>query len=234
MWHDGVEKRAKPHQKKNNNNNKNRQFGVNAFATKSVIYTVSNFFSQSSHVSMTSITSVIIPSSHKQATTILIVIHHFGRRNTHKIHKTRSLEQQHKKRGIFSKSAFCAHKLCLYQVMLSVIFRFCSFSTLSTVGKVFKGFLAWHSPVVSELRSCVKVKVAILGSLSLTVCTVSVDVKQHWTEQQCLALCSEAAVLAHECYAFQFSGNRTECTPQLQASFFATPSSKLCHNGLLK
>ena len=31
------------------------------------------------------------------------------------------------------------------------------------------------------LRSCVKVDVAVLGSLSLTVCAVSVDVKQCWT-----------------------------------------------------
>ena len=30
-----------------------------------------------------------------------------------------------------------------------------------------------------ELRSCVKVEVAVLGSPSLTVLTVSVDVKQH-------------------------------------------------------
>ena len=30
-----------------------------------------------------------------------------------------------------------------------------------------------------EFRGCVKVKVAVLGSLSLTVCTVSVDVNQH-------------------------------------------------------
>ena len=30
-----------------------------------------------------------------------------------------------------------------------------------------------------ELRGCVKVKVAVLGSLSLIVRTVSVDVKQH-------------------------------------------------------
>ena len=31
----------------------------------------------------------------------------------------------------------------------------------------------------SELRSCVKVEVAVLGSPSLTVRTVSVDVKQY-------------------------------------------------------
>ena len=37
-----------------------------------------------------------------------------------------------------------------------------------------------------ELRSCVKVEVAVLGSPSLTVLTVSVDVKQHWTLQHCL------------------------------------------------
>ena len=36
----------------------------------------------------------------------------------------------------------------------------------------------------SELRSCVKVKVAIGGSLSLMVLRVSVDVKQHWTWTQ--------------------------------------------------
>ena len=31
----------------------------------------------------------------------------------------------------------------------------------------------------SEVRSCVKVKVAVLGSPSLIVLTVSVDLKQH-------------------------------------------------------
>ena len=36
----------------------------------------------------------------------------------------------------------------------------------------------------SELRSCVKVKVAVLDSPSLTVLMVSVDVKQHWTRVQ--------------------------------------------------
>ena len=34
---------------------------------------------------------------------------------------------------------------------------------------------------MTELRSCVKVEVAVLGSPSLIVLTVSVDVKQHWT-----------------------------------------------------
>ena len=33
----------------------------------------------------------------------------------------------------------------------------------------------------SELRSCVNVEVAVLGSQSLKVCMVSVDVKRHWT-----------------------------------------------------
>ena len=33
----------------------------------------------------------------------------------------------------------------------------------------------------SELRSCVKVEVAVLGSPSLIVLTVSEDLKQHWT-----------------------------------------------------
>ena len=32
---------------------------------------------------------------------------------------------------------------------------------------------------MSEVRSCVKVDVAVLASLSLTVLLVSVDVKQH-------------------------------------------------------
>ena len=32
---------------------------------------------------------------------------------------------------------------------------------------------------VSKLRSCVEVEVAVLGSQSLTILTVSVDVKQH-------------------------------------------------------
>ena len=34
-------------------------------------------------------------------------------------------------------------------------------------------------PVISELRSCVKDEVDVLGSPSLIVRTVSVDVKQH-------------------------------------------------------
>ena len=34
---------------------------------------------------------------------------------------------------------------------------------------------------VSELRSCVKVNAAVLGSLSPIVCTVSAHVQQHWT-----------------------------------------------------
>ena len=35
--------------------------------------------------------------------------------------------------------------------------------------------------VDTELRSCVKVKVAVLGSPTLIVRTVSVDIKQHRT-----------------------------------------------------
>ena len=35
------------------------------------------------------------------------------------------------------------------------------------------------SPFIPELRSCVKVEVAVLGSPSLIVCTIFVDVKQH-------------------------------------------------------
>ena len=36
-----------------------------------------------------------------------------------------------------------------------------------------------HSTGITELRSCEKVEVAVLGSPSLTVRTVSVDVNQH-------------------------------------------------------
>ena len=39
----------------------------------------------------------------------------------------------------------------------------------------------WTNRLCSELRSCVKVEVAVLGSLSLIVLTVSVDGKQQWT-----------------------------------------------------
>ena len=39
-----------------------------------------------------------------------------------------------------------------------------------------------HQTKGSELRSCVKVEVVVLGSPSLIICTVSVDVKQHWTK----------------------------------------------------
>ena len=42
---------------------------------------------------------------------------------------------------------------------------------------------------LSELRSCVKVEVAFLGSPSLTVLMVSVDVKQHWTVVRGQELC---------------------------------------------
>ena len=43
-----------------------------------------------------------------------------------------------------------------------------------------EGVKAWEmQPKMSELRSCVKVEVAAMGSPSLIVLTVSVDVKQH-------------------------------------------------------
>ena len=41
-----------------------------------------------------------------------------------------------------------------------------------------------HHPQWSELRSCVKVEVAVLGSPSLIVLIVSVDVKQHWRRRR--------------------------------------------------
>ena len=37
--------------------------------------------------------------------------------------------------------------------------------------------------VARQAQSCVKVEVAVLGSPSLTVLMVSVDVKRHWTER---------------------------------------------------
>ena len=37
--------------------------------------------------------------------------------------------------------------------------------------------------ITTELRSCVKVEVAVLGSLSLISLMVSVDIKQHWNEK---------------------------------------------------
>ena len=40
-----------------------------------------------------------------------------------------------------------------------------------------------------ELRSCVKVKVAVLGSLPLIVFVVSVDIKQHWTWTPAMGCC---------------------------------------------
>ena len=43
----------------------------------------------------------------------------------------------------------------------------------------------FSSSSASELRCCVKAEVDVLGSLSLTVCMVSVDVKQHWTRTPC-------------------------------------------------
>ena len=44
---------------------------------------------------------------------------------------------------------------------------------------IFCGRKATLKCSISELRSCVKVEVAVLGSPSLIVLTVSVDVKQH-------------------------------------------------------
>ena len=51
-----------------------------------------------------------------------------------------------------------------------------------------------------EFRSCVKVEMAVLGSLSLIVPTVSVDVKQHGTckgaeLRKCVTSTVEVAVL---------------------------------------
>ena len=40
-------------------------------------------------------------------------------------------------------------------------------------------FAQLRTGLKAELRRCVKVEVAVLGSLSLTVRTVSVDVKRH-------------------------------------------------------
>ena len=47
-----------------------------------------------------------------------------------------------------------------------------------------------------EFMSCVKVEVVIMGSLSLTVLTVSVDVKQHWSwiQHHMWQECSECAL----------------------------------------
>ena len=42
-------------------------------------------------------------------------------------------------------------------------------------------FAQLRTGLKAELRRCVKVEVAVLGSSSLTVRTVSVDVKRHWT-----------------------------------------------------
>ena len=39
---------------------------------------------------------------------------------------------------------------------------------------------ALDGPSVSELRSCVKVEVAVLGSPSLISLVVSVEIKHHW------------------------------------------------------
>ena len=47
----------------------------------------------------------------------------------------------------------------------------------------------------SELRSCVKVEVAVLGFLSLTIFIASVDVKQHLKKNE-IAVKSENCLLA--------------------------------------
>ena len=46
-------------------------------------------------------------------------------------------------------------------------------------------FISCFSLWLAEFRSCVKVEVAVLGSPSLIVLMVSVDVKQHWTGTLC-------------------------------------------------
>ena len=56
----------------------------------------------------------------------------------------------------------------------------------------------------SELRSCGKVEVAVLGSPSLIVLVVSVDVKQHWTRTSSL-LSSYLFFSQHYAFAFCFS-----------------------------
>ena len=54
-----------------------------------------------------------------------------------------------------------------------------------------------HWNIASELRSCVKVEVAVLGSPSVIVLMVSVDVKQYWNIGSELRSCVkiEVAVL---------------------------------------
>ena len=42
--------------------------------------------------------------------------------------------------------------------------------------------------ITAEIRSCVKIEVVVLGSPSLIIPVISVDVKQHWTGTSLLAL----------------------------------------------
>ena len=65
---------------------------------------------------------------------------------------------------------------------LLLVYTFSFIQLLSSDTDTFFVHVKHHesgSLFVSELRSCVKVEVAVLGSPSLIVLTVSVDVKQH-------------------------------------------------------
>ena len=58
-----------------------------------------------------------------------------------------------------------------------------NFEARMAINMVSEPLLCFHGYQIqpgSELKSCVKIEAAILGSMSLTVLVVFVDVKQHW------------------------------------------------------
>ena len=76
--------------------------------------------------------------------------------------------------------------------------------------------LCHHSP--SELRSCVKVKVDVLGSQSFRVRSVSVDVKQQWTRTWTFSIL---------CMVYCIELNRkVRSVPVLCRPFFGEPTLK--------
>ena len=73
----------------------------------------------------------------------------------------------------------------------------------------------------SEFRSCVKVEVAVLGSPSLTVLMVSVEVKQHWTWTilKMFLWCSSSTLYLLACQVRVTVGNSGRCCCVCVTSF---------------
>ena len=71
----------------------------------------------------------------------------------------------------------CSHRAVIHSTSLAAEFGVCS----KDVWRIERSVIVIQCcfTPTAELRSCVKVEVAVLGSPSLMVCLVSVDVKRH-------------------------------------------------------